>query len=56
MRIWKKNQEWFRETARKIDPKKTPQQILEDAEKNHPAPDKTVYRPFAIPSTGFELT
>jgi uncharacterized protein (DUF885 family) len=34
------NQQWFRDTAKKIDPKKTPQQILEDAEKNHPAPDK----------------
>jgi uncharacterized protein (DUF885 family) len=34
------NQEWFRETARKIDPNRTPQQILEEAEKNHPAPDQ----------------
>jgi uncharacterized protein (DUF885 family) len=32
----RKNQQAFRETAKKIDPKKTPQQILEDAEKDHP--------------------
>jgi uncharacterized protein (DUF885 family) len=36
----RENQQWFRETARKINPNKTPQQILEDAEKTHPAPDK----------------
>jgi uncharacterized protein (DUF885 family) len=40
MQDLRKNQEWFRETARKIDPAKTPQQILETAEKDHPAPDK----------------
>jgi uncharacterized protein (DUF885 family) len=40
MQDLRKNQEWFRETARKIDPAKTPQQILEAAEKDHPAPDK----------------
>jgi uncharacterized protein (DUF885 family) len=34
------NQQWFRDTAKKIDPSKTPQQILENAEKNHPAPDQ----------------
>lgn len=34
------NQQRFRETAAKIDPKRTPQQILEEAEKDHPAPDK----------------
>jgi uncharacterized protein (DUF885 family) len=36
----RQNQELFRETAKKIDPKRTPQQILEDAEKDHPAADK----------------
>jgi uncharacterized protein (DUF885 family) len=36
----RQNQEFFRETAKKIDPRKTPQQILEAAEKDHPAPDK----------------
>ena len=35
----RKNQRWFRETAAKIDPHKTPQQILAESEKNHPAPD-----------------
>jgi uncharacterized protein (DUF885 family) len=34
------NQQRFRDTAKKIDPKKTPQQILEDAEKDHPPADK----------------
>jgi uncharacterized protein (DUF885 family) len=34
------NQQLFRETAKKIDATKTPQQILEAAEKDHPAPDK----------------
>jgi uncharacterized protein (DUF885 family) len=36
----RQNQQWFRDTAKKINPNKTPQQILEEAEKNHPAPDK----------------
>jgi hypothetical protein len=36
----RQNQEMFRETAKKIDPKKTPEQILEAAEKDHPAADK----------------
>jgi uncharacterized protein (DUF885 family) len=40
MRDLRKNQQWFRETARKIDAARTPQQILEAAEKNHPAPGK----------------
>jgi hypothetical protein len=35
-----KNQQWFRDTAKKINPNKTPRQILDDAEQNHPAPDK----------------
>jgi uncharacterized protein (DUF885 family) len=34
------NQQVFRDTAKKIDPQKTPQQILEQAEKDHPAADK----------------
>ena len=34
------NQRQFSDTAKKIDPKKTPQQILDDAEKDHPAADK----------------
>ena len=36
----RQNQESFRETAKKIDPKRAPQQILEEAEKDHPAADK----------------
>ena len=36
----RRNQQSFRDTAKKIDATKTPQQILEQAEKNHPAPDK----------------
>ncbi len=33
------NQQQFSDTAKKIDPKKTPQQILEEAEKDHPTAD-----------------
>jgi uncharacterized protein (DUF885 family) len=33
------NQERFRATAAKLDPNKTPQQVLADLEKDHPAPD-----------------
>jgi uncharacterized protein (DUF885 family) len=40
MQDLRKNQQWFRDTAKKIDASKTPQQILEAAEKDHPAPDK----------------
>ena len=36
----RRNQQAFRDIAKKIDPTKTPQQILEQAEKNHPAPDQ----------------
>lgn len=36
----RRNQQRFREVAAKIDPKKTPQQILEEAEKDHPPADK----------------
>jgi uncharacterized protein (DUF885 family) len=34
------NQERFRAIAAKLDPKKTPQEVLTDLEKDHPAPDK----------------
>jgi uncharacterized protein (DUF885 family) len=34
------NQQAFKDTAAKIDPDKTPQQLLEELEKDHPAPDK----------------
>ncbi len=34
------NQERFKATAARIDPKKTPQQVLDELEKDHPAPDK----------------
>ncbi|MDQ1470581.1 MAG: hypothetical protein QOJ99_2061 [Bryobacterales bacterium] len=40
MQDLRKNQQLFRDTARKIDALKTPQQILDAAAKNHPAPDK----------------
>jgi uncharacterized protein (DUF885 family) len=36
----RRNQQWLRETARKIDPGRTPRQILDEAQKNHPAPDR----------------
>jgi hypothetical protein len=36
----RKNQKEFKAVAKKIDPSKTPQQILEELEKDHPAPDK----------------
>ncbi len=34
------NQKAFAETARQIDPDKTPQQLLEELGKDHPAPDR----------------
>jgi Bacterial protein of unknown function (DUF885) len=34
------NQDWLKRVSAQIDPKKTPQQILDDLEKDHPAPDK----------------
>jgi Bacterial protein of unknown function (DUF885) len=34
-----RNQQAFKETAAKIDPSKTPQQILDDVTRDHPAPD-----------------
>ena len=36
----RENREAFRRTAARIDPKRAPRQILEDAEKDHPAPGK----------------
>ena len=36
----RKNQRWYQETAAKLDPNRTPQQILEEEGKDHPAPDK----------------
>jgi uncharacterized protein (DUF885 family) len=35
-----RNQQALRDTAKKIDPNKTAQQILTEAERDHPAPDK----------------
>ena len=35
----RRNQEAFQQTAAKIDPSKTPQQILEEATRDHPTPD-----------------
>jgi hypothetical protein len=35
----RRNQQAFRETAARIDPAKTPQQILDEATRDHPAPD-----------------
>jgi uncharacterized protein (DUF885 family) len=34
------NQERFKATAARLDPKRTPQQVLAELEKDHPAPDK----------------
>src|SRR5205823_12149959 len=34
------NQAWFKQTAAKIDPQRTPQQILADLTKEHPTPDR----------------
>jgi uncharacterized protein (DUF885 family) len=36
----RRNQQRFRDVAAKIDPKKTPRQILDEAQKDHPAPGK----------------
>ena len=36
----RQNQQQFKEVAAKIDPNKTPQQILEELEKDHPKPDQ----------------
>ena len=36
----RQNQAAFKAVASKIDPKRTPQQILDDLESDHPAPDK----------------
>jgi uncharacterized protein (DUF885 family) len=34
------NQQAFKDTAAKVDPKKTPREILAELEKDHPAPDR----------------
>ena len=36
----RKNQEWFKETAKQIDPNRDPQEILKDMQKDHPDPAK----------------
>ena len=36
----RKNQEWFKETARQIDPSRDPQEILKDMQRDHPEPAK----------------
>ena len=36
----RRNQRAFKETAAKIDPRRTPQQILDEATRDHPAPDR----------------
>jgi uncharacterized protein (DUF885 family) len=36
----RENQQAFKETAAKLDPNKTPREILAELEKDHPAPDK----------------
>jgi uncharacterized protein (DUF885 family) len=36
----RRNQQWFERVAAQIDPHRTPQQILEDLERDHPAPGK----------------
>lgn len=36
----RQNQAEFQRVAKKIDPKRTPQQILEELERDHPAPDQ----------------
>jgi uncharacterized protein (DUF885 family) len=35
-----RNQQWFKEVAGQIDPKKTPDQIQSELQKDHPEPDK----------------
>ena len=35
-----KNQQWFKETAAKIDPSKTPEQVLAELQKDYPPPDQ----------------
>ena len=36
----RKNQEWFKETAKQIDPSRDPQDILKEMQKDHPDPAK----------------
>jgi uncharacterized protein (DUF885 family) len=35
-----RNQQWLKETAARIDSKKTPQEVVADLQKNYPPPDK----------------
>ncbi len=35
-----RNQQWLKEAAARIDPGKTPQEVLADSQKNYPPPDK----------------
>lgn len=36
----RRNQQWLKETAARIDPSKAPEQVLADLQKNYPPPDK----------------
>src|SRR5213075_2228411 len=36
----RRNQKWFKETAKQIDPSRDPQEILKDMQKDHPDPAK----------------
>jgi uncharacterized protein (DUF885 family) len=36
----RRNQEWFKRAAKQINPKKTPQQLLTEMQKNHPPADQ----------------
>jgi uncharacterized protein (DUF885 family) len=36
----RRNQQWFKETAARIDPHKTPQEVLAEFQTNYPPPDK----------------
>ncbi len=36
----RRNQQWFKETAAKIDPNKTPEQLLHEMQSDYPPPDK----------------
>lgn len=40
----RKNQAWFRQVAAELDPKRTPEQILADLSREHPAPDQLLQR------------
>ncbi len=36
----RKNQQWYKETAAKLDPNRTPEEILAEEGKDHPAPER----------------